>query len=68
MFHTVSASNGVKLALLEGQLLTREIDRGTFIERAANLGLPAAAIGDAADKFMAIAVNQGLARHPEVKL
>jgi hypothetical protein len=34
MFDTVSASNGVKLALLEGQLLTREIDRGTFIERA----------------------------------
>jgi hypothetical protein len=28
----------VKLALLEGQLLTREIDRATFIERAANLG------------------------------
>jgi hypothetical protein len=62
MFHTVSASNGVKLALLEGQLLTREIDRGTFIERAANLGLPAAAISDAADKFMAIAVNQAARR------
>ena len=59
MFDIASGSNGVKLALLEGQLLTREIDRGTFIERAANLGLPAAAIGDAADKFMAIAVNQG---------
>ena len=41
MFDTASASNGVKLALLEGQLLTREIDRATFIERAANLGLPA---------------------------
>ena len=48
MFDTASASNGVKLALLEGQLLTREIDRPTFIERAANLGLPAPAIGDAA--------------------
>jgi choline dehydrogenase len=62
MFDTVSASNGVKLALLEGQLLTREIDRGTFIERAANLGLPAAAIDDAADKFMAIAANQTVRR------
>ena len=52
MFDTASASNGVKLALLEGQLLTREIDRATFIERAANLGLPAPVIGDAADKFV----------------
>src|SRR6202011_5819781 len=62
MFETASASNGVKLALLEGQLLTREIDRATFIERAANLGLPAPAIGDAADKFMAIAANQAARR------
>ncbi len=62
MFDTASASNGVKLALLEGQLLTREIDRPTFIERAANLGLPAPAIGDAADKFMAIAANQAARR------
>jgi hypothetical protein len=63
MFDTASASNGVKLALLEGQLLTREIDRATFIERAANLGLPAPASGDAADKFMAIAANQA-GQHP----
>ena len=62
MFDTASASNGVKLALLEGQLLTREIDRATFIERAANLGLPAPAIGDAADEFMAIAANQATRR------
>jgi choline dehydrogenase len=62
MFDTASASNGVKLALLEGQLLTREIDRATFIERTANLGLPAPAIGDAADKFMAIAANQAARR------
>jgi GMC oxidoreductase len=62
MFDTASASNGVKLALLEAQLLTREIDRATFTERAANLGLPAPAIGDAADKFMAIAVNQAARR------
>jgi hypothetical protein len=62
MFDTVSVSNGVKLALLEGQPLTREIDRATFLERAANLGLPAPAIGDAADKFMAIAANQAARR------
>ncbi len=62
MFDTASASNGVKFALLEGQLLTREIDRATFIERAANLGLPAPSIGDAADKFMAIAANQAARR------
>jgi len=62
MFDTASASNGVKLALLEGQLLTREIDRPTFIERTANLGFPAPAIGDAADKFMAIAANQAARR------
>ena len=51
MFDTASASSSVKLALLEGQLLTRDIDRATFIERAANLGLPALAIADAADKL-----------------
>jgi hypothetical protein len=66
MFETASASNGVKLALLEGQLLTREIDRATFIERAANLGLPAPAIGDAADKFMAIAANRDFALGGEI--
>jgi choline dehydrogenase len=62
MFDTASASNGVKLALLEGQLLTREINRATFLERAANLGLPALATGDAADKFMSIAANQAARR------
>jgi hypothetical protein len=32
MFDTAFASNRVKLALLEGQLLTREIDRASLIE------------------------------------
>src|ERR1700678_2709368 len=62
MFDTSSASNGVKLALLEGQLLSREIDRATFIERAANLGLPVPAIGDTADQLMAIAAMQAAQR------
>ena len=62
MFDTASASKGVKLALLEGQLLAREIDRTTFVSRAADLGLPAAAVGEAAERFEAIAFNQGLRR------
>src|SRR5258708_30583002 len=62
MFDTAAASNGVKFALLEGQLLTREIDRATFIERAADLGPPAQTVAEAADKFMAIAANQAARR------
>jgi signal transduction histidine kinase len=50
MFDTATASNGVKLALLEGQLLTREIDRATFIERTSNLDLSAPSIGDATEE------------------
>jgi choline dehydrogenase len=62
MFDTASASNGVKFALLEGQLLTRELDRTTFVERAASLGLPAPKVADSADKFMAIGDNQAARR------
>jgi hypothetical protein len=58
MFDIETASNGVKFALLEGQLLAREIDRATFVTRVADLGLPAAAVDEAADKFMAIGANQ----------
>jgi hypothetical protein len=46
---TDTASNGVKFALLEGQLLSQEIDRAAFVDRAANLGLPAPVISEAAD-------------------
>ena len=62
MFDTASASNAVKFALLEGQLLTREIDRTAFVERAASLGLPAPVVAEAADKFVAIAANQAARR------
>jgi choline dehydrogenase len=62
MFDTASASNGVKFALLERQLLAREIDRATFVTRAAVLGLPAAAVAEAADKFIAIEANQATLR------
>jgi len=58
MFETESASKGVKFALLEGQLLTRELDRATFVRRATGLGLPAPAVSEAADKYLAIAANQ----------
>src|ERR1700732_4410710 len=62
MFDTASASNGVKFALLEGQLLTQEIDRATFVTRVADLGLPAAAVDEATDKFIAIRANQAALR------
>jgi choline dehydrogenase len=62
MFDTTSASNGVKFALLEGQLLTRKIDRSTFVDRAADLGLPPSVVAEAADKFLAIAANQAARR------
>jgi UDP-galactopyranose mutase len=62
MFDIASASNGVKFALLEGQLLTREIDRAAFVARAASLGLPAPVVAEAADKFAAIATNQAARR------
>jgi choline dehydrogenase len=62
MFDTSSASKAVKLALLEGRLLAGEIGRTTFVARAADLGLPAATVVDAAEKFEAIAVNQAVRR------
>jgi hypothetical protein len=36
MFDIASASNGVEFALLEGQLLGREVDRSTFVDRASD--------------------------------
>jgi choline dehydrogenase len=62
MFDTSSASKGVKFALLEGQLLAGEIDHAAFVGQAADLGFPAAAVGDAAEKFKAIAANQAVRR------
>jgi choline dehydrogenase len=58
MFDTTSASKGVKLALLEGQLLSKELDRMTFVARASDLGLPVATVSEAAEMFLAIAANQ----------
>jgi hypothetical protein len=53
MFDTASASNGVKFALLESQLFTRESTARLSSSVPQTWGSPA--IGDAADKFMAIA-------------
>src|SRR5258706_16433534 len=53
-----NASRGVKLALLEGQLLSRQIDRHVFLEGATRLGLSTSNADAAAGKFLAIAANQ----------
>src|SRR4030088_528214 len=53
-----NASRGVKLALIEGQLLSRQIDRHVFLEGATRLGLSGPDAGAAAGKLLAIAANQ----------
>jgi len=59
-------SNGVSLALLEGQLLAGETDRSAFLERASPLGIGASEAAAVADKFLAIASNQA-ARQKNLK-
>jgi choline dehydrogenase len=58
----IPASPGVKLALLEAQLLSGEIDRSAFLERTSQLGLAGPDTGSVADKFLAIAANQAARR------
>jgi choline dehydrogenase len=58
----IPLSHGVKLALLEAQLLAGEIDRATFLERASLLGLARPEAVPVADKFLAIAANQAARR------
>jgi choline dehydrogenase len=53
-----NASHGVKLALLEGQLLSRQIDRHVFLEGTKRLGLSGPDADAAAGKLLAIAANQ----------
>src|SRR5499433_3207336 len=50
--------NGVSFAVLEGQLLSGEIDRSTFLERTIPLGIEVSEAAAVADKFLAIASNQ----------
>src|SRR5258708_4713128 len=61
-----NASRGVKLALLEGQLLSRQIDRHVFLEGATRLGLSGPDADAAAAQFLAIAANQ-VARRANLK-
>ena len=56
------ALDGVKLALLEGQLMSGEIGRPSFVDRVMALGLPRVSASSAADKFLAIAANQAARR------
>ncbi|WP_168212868.1 MULTISPECIES: hypothetical protein [unclassified Bradyrhizobium] len=57
MFETDSASRGVKFALLEGQLLTGELDQSTFIQRVSGLGLATEIVSKAADKLLPVSAN-----------
>ena len=61
-----NASHGVKLALLEGQLLSRQIDRHVFLEGATRIGLSRPDADAVAGKFLAIAANQ-VARRANLK-
>ena len=55
-------SHGVKLALLEGQLLSGEIDRGAFIERLSAIEISRPEAIEIAEKYLAIASNQAALR------
>src|SRR5262244_1272851 len=54
--------NGVDFAVLEGQLLSGEIDRPAFLERTMPLGVEVSEAAAVADKFLAIASNQAARR------
>ena len=50
--------HGVKLALLEGQLMSGEIERAAFLERASAIGIPRPEAVSKADKYLGIAANR----------
>jgi choline dehydrogenase len=58
----IPSSPGVKLALLEAQLLAGGIDRSAFLEAATLLDLARLDAVSVADKFLAIAANQATLR------
>jgi choline dehydrogenase len=58
----IPSSPGVKLALLEAQLLAGGIDRSAFLEGASLLDLARPEAVSVADKFLAIAANQAALR------
>jgi hypothetical protein len=65
MTNIFPALHGVKLALLEAQLMSGEVEHRTFVDRATALGLPSTAASTTADKFLAIAANQAARRAVE---
>src|SRR5215813_3323314 len=50
--------HGVDFAVLEGQLLSGEIDRSVFLDRTSPMGIEVCEATAVADKFLAIASNQ----------
>src|SRR5262245_59454679 len=62
MSQSQTTSRGVGLALLEGQLLSSQIDHNAFVASAVQLGLSTQDAGAAGDKFRAIAANQAARR------
>ena len=57
-----TTSPAVNLAVLEGYMLSGELDRQTFVARAEQLGLSYEDAGKAAEKILAIAANQAVRR------
>jgi choline dehydrogenase len=51
-------SNGVKLALLQGKLLSGEIDSASFIKGLSEIGISQSQATEVAEKYLAIAANQ----------
>ena len=58
--------NRANFAILEGQLLSGEIDGSTFLEQTLSLGVAISEVAAVADKFQAIASNQA-ARQKHLK-
>ena len=57
-----NVSNGVKLALLQGQLLSGEIDGAAFIKGLSEIGISQSQATEGANKYLAIAANQSVLR------
>ena len=55
-------SNGVKLAMLQGQRLSGEIDGGCFIKSLSDVGISQSQATENAKKYLAIAANQSALR------
>ncbi len=56
-------SNGVKLALLQGQLLSGEVDGASFARGLSEIGISQSQATESANKYLAIAANQSVLRN-----